>query len=228
MLPLWKTRATAFVFAWTLIHTALINAQGFYYKDLGLSCSSAQTFQYLGCAATPPTWAYEPEEPPVPGSAIGSKSYINWALGSLVNATATPHYCADACRAHGFKYAAVREGYQCRCGGSLTPGGSARINTDLAESNCNYRCSGDGGETCGGSGYSRIYVDPSFPDEDGLDNPIAQVDNYKRLGCFQRVTFSVNLAAVEAAPVVTPQECLSKCAGFGYPYAVMGKFSTES
>lgn len=220
MLPLWRTKATALVFAWTLFQVTLVNAQGFYFKDLGLTCNSDQTFQYLGCALNDNIWNWAPEDPPTPGNAIGTKSYINFAQNGHVNHTVTPHFCTDTCRAHGFKYAAVRDGYYCRCGGSIERG-SQLIDPSVAENSCNTPCSGDGGDTCGDGTHARVYVDPSFPDEAGLENAAAQVAGYQKLGCFQRVGFSVDESAVENHVVATTGECFTQCADYGYPYAVI-------
>jgi hypothetical protein len=61
----------------------------------------------------------------------------------------TPQRCVETCRAKGFAYAAVQYGESCLCGNSYGKYGTA--------DNCNYKCTGDGGQNCGGYNANSVY-----------------------------------------------------------------------
>lgn len=62
----------------------------------------------------------------------------------------TPQRCIETCRAKGFAYAAVQYGESCLCGNSYGKYGAA--------DNCDYRCTGDGSQICGGSNANSVYA----------------------------------------------------------------------
>lgn len=62
----------------------------------------------------------------------------------------TPQRCASTCRARGFAYAAVQYGESCLCGSSYGRYGPAN--------NCNYACTGDRGQVCGGYSANSVYA----------------------------------------------------------------------
>ena len=64
----------------------------------------------------------------------------------------TPELCVSTCRRHGFKYAALEFSINCRCGNSYGIYGKAPSNIE-----CNYRCSGNSNEICGGYWRESVY-----------------------------------------------------------------------
>ncbi len=236
MRSLFNTRVTALAVTWVLFHAVVVDAQGFWYKNLGLSCSAQQTFQYIGCASVSAygsasnndIFGYSPANPIASGNDIPSRSYIAYNEGSQLNNTFTPHYCTDACRAHGFKYAALFDGGGCKCGMSLTRG-SVTINPSQSEASCSVElCPGDRGEFCGASAYARIFVDPSFPDEGGLLTAAQQVPDYTLLGCFRKPNFDAYESNVLDITAPNAAQCLTLCADYGYPLARMAFISGGS
>lgn len=71
--------------------------------------------------------------------------------GYLVRSrTNTPQRCIETCRQKGFKYAGVQYGESCLCGNSYGKYGQAN--------NCNYKCTGDPGQICGGHNANSVYA----------------------------------------------------------------------
>ena len=60
-----------------------------------------------------------------------------------------PWRCVETCTDKGFAYAAVQYGESCLCGNRFGRYGEA--------TNCDYRCTGDGGEICGGYNANSVY-----------------------------------------------------------------------
>ena len=61
----------------------------------------------------------------------------------------TPPRCVAICQSRGFAYAAVQYGESCLCGNSYGRYGPA--------DNCNYACTGDRGQICGGFSANSVY-----------------------------------------------------------------------
>jgi hypothetical protein len=61
----------------------------------------------------------------------------------------TPQRCIAICHDRGFKYAAVQYGESCLCGNSYGKYGQA--------TNCDYKCTGDPNQICGGYSTNSIY-----------------------------------------------------------------------
>lgn len=64
--------------------------------------------------------------------------------------TNTPQECMETCRAKGFAYAGVQYGESCLCGNSYGKYGTAN--------NCDYKCTGDGSQICGGYNANSVYT----------------------------------------------------------------------
>jgi len=64
----------------------------------------------------------------------------------------TPAKCMEACQDQGFLFAGVQYGHECWCGNDAPP--EDRI-VDMAE--CDYSCSGDSSQTCGGYWRMNVY-----------------------------------------------------------------------
>jgi hypothetical protein len=61
----------------------------------------------------------------------------------------TPQRCVEICKQKGFAYAAVQYGQSCLCGNSYGKYGPA--------DNCNYPCTGDSSQMCGGYSANSVY-----------------------------------------------------------------------
>jgi WSC domain len=65
------------------------------------------------------------------------------------SAANTPQRCVRLCREKGFAYAGVQYGQSCLCGNGYGKFGVA--------DNCNYPCTGDAGQMCGGYNSNSVY-----------------------------------------------------------------------
>merc|ERR1712061_877358 len=64
----------------------------------------------------------------------------------------SPVQCGKICKHQGFLFAGVQYGQQCWCGNDAPP--KDKI-VDMAE--CDFRCSGDSTQRCGGAGRKNVY-----------------------------------------------------------------------
>lgn len=62
----------------------------------------------------------------------------------------TPQHCVATCAGLGYPYAAVQYGESCLCGDAYGRYGAA--------DNCDYACTGDPAQTCGGYGANAVYA----------------------------------------------------------------------
>ncbi|KAI0434824.1 hypothetical protein F5Y09DRAFT_189621 [Xylaria sp. FL1042] len=227
-----STRVGATALASLVAFSSVVNAQGFYYQDLGV-CGAKLNHQYLGCATVDSSpFPYEPTNWDPAATADNSRSYINWDQGDFVNITTTPHYCAQTCRASGFKYAAVYNERTCRCGNTLDYktilGVSVTLSDKISatsETSCTLKksgsppdpCGGDRRENCGSDQGARIYVDPSYPDVTGATN---LAGSYNFLGCFKNARFP-SAESYTTVTATSASACMSYCANLGMPYVFM-------
>jgi len=215
-----------------------VNAQGFYYQDISKQCDSGFKFEYLGCApASQIPFTFLPTEWNPALTADNSMSYINYDLGgNPINITTTPYFCANMCRAHGYKYSSFFDKF-CSCGGSLSyldTTGTAVTLTPNPDSDtlCTTgtrgetypNCGGDLRENCGSNQGARIWVDSSFPDERTLTDLSRVSDGYGLLGCFTGRFPSSHNEITETSQASGPA-CLKYCADLGLPLAFMVKGS---
>jgi hypothetical protein len=76
--------------------------------------------------------------------------------GSISNNTRmTTASCANECRAKNFAYAGTQYSSYCFCGNSYGKSGGAN--------NCNMKCAGNPGETCGGAWANSVYATGAAP-----------------------------------------------------------------
>jgi len=73
----------------------------------------------------------------------------------------TPEYCINKCKSHEYSYAGVQYSSECFCG--HTPPADEIVTDD---DKCDYTCTGDNSEICGGSWKSNVY-------ETGYDSGLA-------------------------------------------------------
>lgn len=222
--------------------SSVVKAQGFYYQDIGVQCNARYNYQYLGCAATTSApFAFAPTGWDPAATADNSRSYINFDIGDFVNMTITPYFCAQTCRAHGFKYAALWD-KGCHCGSSLdytTTGGANVTLSNLIDANSDTVCTtgadnnqwppcgGDRRENCGSNRGARIFVDPSFPDERKLTDFAIIAQGYALLGCFKNARFPSAVDSVTSVSVQSTATCLQYCADLGMPYAYMARDANQ-
>lgn len=228
------SQAAALLLAGAASLAPLASGQAFYYQDEERFCSPEQAFRYLGCYATDAQpFVFNPDSWDPRGD--NSRAWIEWNRNTVVNTTITPHYCADVCRAQGFKYAALW-GQACRCGSSLdyqpAGGGARRTLSDkkVADAQCandNDPCPGDRRESCGTFQAARIFVDPTFEgagdgqgDEEDLDSLVA---GYGLLGCFKAPNLPSGDSGLTSPSTrfTDTASCFRYCADLGSPLAYM-------
>ncbi|KAL8670348.1 MAG: hypothetical protein Q9168_005106 [Polycauliona sp. 1 TL-2023] len=138
--------------------------------------------------------------------------------------------CQTAC--NNGKYAFSGSEYQTECYCGNTPPPNVYKSDEIF---CNYGCSGDSSETCGGlqvgaGGYISIYYDPTrFTPSDndttstgpasGAPQTVKQVGNYNYLGCYSEATQGRALSGkTPAVPAdgSTLETCEASCQGYQY------------
>ncbi len=232
-----STRVGIAALASLVAFSSVVNAQGFYYQDHDDVCAAKFNHQYLGCATVlddDGPFVFEPTNWDPRITADNSRSYIHYHVGNFVNNTITPGFCAQTCRAHGFKYAALFKERSCRCGNTLDYTTIAGVDVTLSdkihatsEEQCTTKrdgslpdpCPGDRRENCGSDQGARIFADPSFPD---VTTSIDLAQSYRLLGCFKGAKFP-SAVTYTTATVPSAGTCLGYCAGLGMPYAFMIK-----
>lgn len=88
----------------------------------------------------------------------GTYRAVTWFQGQLNPGTLTTEECLAACGAQHFAYAATEWSQECYCATYLNSGSSLATN----QGDCNYPCTGDSSETCGGSERLSLYYAPIF------------------------------------------------------------------
>lgn len=115
----------------------------------------ANTVSGVRIAVAPPPLPVPTPAPPVVNSGGFLGCYRDTSVFDLDghlerSAQNTPQRCAANCRARGFAYAAVQYGESCLCGNRYGRYGPAP--------NCNYACTGDRGQVCGGYNANSVYA----------------------------------------------------------------------
>lgn len=127
--------------------------------------------------------------------------------------------CIDACAVKGYTYAGTEYVDECWCG-NVSP----NLRTD--ETHCNYQCSGDETETCGGNGYFHdgAYIS-LFANGNASVNTAAgagpgvvkSVGAYNYAGCFTEGSAGRALSAnYLATSDMTIEYCAANCTGYTY------------
>lgn len=114
----------------------------------------ANTISGLRTASAPQPATVPVPVPPAPAAARFLGCFKDTSVFDLNghlerSAQNTPQRCVAVCRDRGFAYAAVQYGESCLCGNSYGRYGPA--------SNCNYACTGDRGQVCGGNSANSVY-----------------------------------------------------------------------
>ncbi|KAI9716656.1 MAG: hypothetical protein M1812_005194 [Candelaria pacifica] len=131
--------------------------------------------------------------------------------------------CQNLCLAQGFTFAGTEYQSECYCGNKPP---SAQFYYPESESKCNFACSGDKTQACGGDpGFINIYYD-STKFNGSLDSvptggpqTVPSVGNYTSMGCYSEATAGRalgDLAPPAPANGVTIESCAAGCAGYSY------------
>lgn len=224
-------RVGATALASLLAASSVVNAQGFFYQDTSEACPKDEyNYQYLGCAQTT-TQPFLFEIGNWDPAGDNTDASIFYDTGSTVNSTVTPSYCAETCRAHGYKYAGLWAN-TCSCSSALvyrtTDNSIVQIVPDANEIPCMFGssgtlypgCDGDPIQNCGSDTGVRVFVDPSFSNNEGLTTPQIAED-YGLLGCFKNGPFPATSGSLTNVQLPDAPACLEYCAGLGLPYASM-------
>lgn len=182
-------------------------------RKIGPTNSTGQpVYQYLGC--------YHEIKP-------GGRLLPNQQYADAKN---TNDRCQTSCNTGKYVFSGTEYQTECYCGN--TPPANLYKSDEIL---CNYACSGDQSETCGGvqvgaGGYISIYYDPtrftpSLNDTtgtgpvSGAPQTVKQVGNYNYLGCYSEATQGRALSG-KAPPVpgtgTTLESCQTACQGYKY------------
>jgi len=131
---------------------------------------------------------------------------------SFISDRMTPHLCVSTCQKQGFRYAAIEFSISCRCGNSYGIYGKASSSIE-----CNYRCSGDPNEICGGYWRESVYSTTKY------QNMSSTVEwNIDRPGYdFKSIILS------KADPMLCKRICINnpRCKAWTYvkPHTIQGR-----
>ncbi|KAH9476860.1 Glucan endo-1,3-alpha-glucosidase agn1 [Psilocybe cubensis] len=138
----------------------------------------------------------------------GSRRALTGA--SYTQSNMTPQVCQGLCS--GYQYAGVEAGNECFCGNSLLNNGASGLVID--NSNCQWTCSGDSNQKCGGSWTLNVYtksaVTPPFSSAWALAGCFVDADSRMLRG------YSVTLPNT-----LTVETCTNICNGAGYIMAAV-------
>ncbi|KAI1097816.1 putative glyoxal oxidase [Jackrogersella minutella] len=128
----------------------------------------------------------------------------------------TPQKCAQVCLTNGYDISGTEYSTQCFCSNAIYNGGVQSNDT----TGCTSPCGGDDSVMCGGPGYLSIYSDGKPPTY-SQPAPRGDIANWTYQGCYEdNVNDKRTLFWALTFPgTMTPEQCLSKCASFGYAAA---------
>ncbi|KAJ9144046.1 WSC-domain-containing protein [Pleurostoma richardsiae] len=156
-----------------------------------------------------------------PGRQLSTQLYGN---DSNTNAM-----CIAACAAGGYKYCGTQYQRECWAGPDIPT-------LEVDEDDCNYACSGDINEVCGGNGvgddaggaFISLFADPDASGDDGsgggdgdtgsgsaaVINP--GVDGFVSLGCYTEATSGRALKNLVSTDNETVASCIEACSQYSY------------
>ncbi|GJC95339.1 WSC domain-containing protein [Colletotrichum higginsianum] len=123
----------------------------------------------------------------------------------------TVEKCVAECKGNSYRYAGLTYHGVCYC--------SQTVNSPLLdEGSCNFPCTANNTQTCGGDGAFSVWQDPTFPSSAGVS-----INDFKSIGCYTDDTDHGRTIAERqdqvAFDTMTPALCLQACADDGYPFA---------
>ncbi|KAF2835617.1 Pyrrolo-quinoline quinone, partial [Patellaria atrata CBS 101060] len=126
--------------------------------------------------------------------------------------------CINACFSLNYRFAATQYQSECWCGNAIP--------NDLdPEEDCNYLCSGNRTQTCGGDGYFHnqahmsLFADKLRFDGNTTAEPIhivQSVGRYNYLGCYSENNGKAFNQKVTATDAMTTQFCADFCGAYDY------------
>ena len=149
-------------------------------------------------------------------------------------ASMTVESCTEACRGHGFEFAAPYNGTDCYCGSQL-PDSEAQISTadgpapntgnnpgaTTSPSACSLLCPGSSTETCGGPAAADVYVDPSF----SSSSAAAAAQNFLYLGCFTNTRPGPLFVSLETPAT---SDCAAYCGQLSFSYMGRSGYNSQT
>ncbi|TLD08976.1 uncharacterized protein PgNI_07167 [Pyricularia grisea] len=133
----------------------------------------------------------------------------------------TTDMCLNACAAKGYVFCGTQYHREC-WGGNTVP------NTAAGEENCNFDCSGDVNQWCGGNGegagsgnahISLFATNTTLPPAPGAPSTNPGVNGYSSIGCYTEATSGRALPYGNTGNVRTVAACVSACSAKNYRYA---------
>ncbi|QIW97506.1 hypothetical protein AMS68_003024 [Peltaster fructicola] len=126
------------------------------------------------------------------------------------NSSNTIEVCTATCNSLGYSIAGVEYSSQCFCGNTLTYKAQQVI-----DSSCNFQCSGNTNETCGG--FSRMSVfSRGTPAQYTPPKNLAAVGPYQYSSCVLEVPGRALTAAATTSDSLTVESCAAFCSGYKY------------
>ena len=149
---------------------------------------------------------------------VGTSSALEWRSPLDQNAM-TIETCTSFCKGNSNRYAGLSYYGVCYCGMTIQAS-----KTD--ETTCNFPCSGDKNQVCGGDNAMSVYVDPTFP-------PLgeAKVDGSVPAGCMTDDASGDRALAYRQemdSATMTNKKCQQQCLDKGYSFSgteYAGKFN---
>ncbi|KAK0646171.1 WSC domain-containing protein [Cercophora newfieldiana] len=140
---------------------------------------------------------------------LGTASILQWRT-PLDQQAMTAETCMATCKGNGFRYAGLTYYGVCYCGQTVK-------GPQVDESLCNYPCTGNSSQTCGGNNVHSVFVDPSFIPIDDVT-----IDDYDHVGCWtddspvgRALTYRMDIDG----STLTAEKCLAACRSEGHPFA---------
>ncbi|TLS26598.1 hypothetical protein PpBr36_04227 [Pyricularia pennisetigena] len=134
----------------------------------------------------------------------------------------TTDLCLKACADKGYTFCGTQ--YHRECWGGPSP-----PNTKATEVDCNFDCSGDLNQWCGGNGegaasgnahMSLFATNTTLPPPPGTPSTNPGVNGYTSIGCWtETTTGGRSLPVANTGDVRTVAACVSSCSAKGYKYA---------
>ena len=195
------------------------------------SCSASQAWVSKGCFDTTNNGLHAGFD----WQLSSSTSDANYYPGFTGSSSMTTETCLQACRGHGFKWAATFSGSDCYCApqfplatnpsstnsGPGTPLGSSP-GTPASSTACTSSCMGNSSEYCGGGDAANIYFDPSFSNDTAK---ASDPNQYSYVGCFSDVSPGPLYMTIETTSTA---DCTQYCGKVGYSFAGRSGIDSQS
>ena len=196
------------------------------------SCSTTtQAWNYLGCYSNTENGRHLGFNWQLSATAGSAQSYP----GFTGSTNMTVEICLEACRGHGFRYAALYTTSECYCSAGFPafqtvsstsqgpgsylgtqPGAATQDSTtnNSTINTCHVQgspCTGNANEYCGSTVASDLYEDPSFTTASTAGAP----SNYGYFGCYSNISPGPLYLSVETTSSVA---CQTYCGELGYAF----------